>query len=180
MSLGAFLQRRRVAVSWAFALLYLLLARPQPSLIAAGIPLLAVGAALRTWASGHIRKQEKLATSGPYAYTRNPLYLGSAFMAAGALIMAGNALIVILFVSSAVPLYLTVMKREEAFLRERFGEEFEKYHAAVPLFVPRLTPWRKGAAPFDWGLVGRHREWRSWAGAAAVTLLLALRYYLMQ
>ena len=72
MSLGAFLQRRRVAVTWVFAALYLLLAEPRPGLIAAGIPFMVLGAAIRTWASGHIRKQEKLAVSGPHGYSRNP------------------------------------------------------------------------------------------------------------
>jgi protein-S-isoprenylcysteine O-methyltransferase Ste14 len=179
MNPGAFLQRRRVALSWVFVLLYLALARPLPTLILSGIPLMILGAAVRTWASGHIRKQERLATGGPYGHTRNPLYLGSALMAAGALVMAGSRTLALLFIVSAVPLYVMVMKREEAFLGRKFGPEFAAYRKAVPLFIPRLTPYQGGGEPFRWNLVRRHREWRSWAGGGAVTLLLATRYYLV-
>lgn len=180
MSLGAFLQRRRVAVSWVFALLFLAFAKPLPTLIAAGAPLMVLGAAVRTWASGHIRKQETLATAGPYGYTRNPLYLGSALMASGAIVMAGSWMLAMLFTVSAVPLYLTVMQREEDFLGGRFGPEFAAYRKAVPLFFPRLTPYGGGGGGFDWALVKKHREWHAWAGGAGVTLLLALRYYLVR
>lgn len=173
------MQRRRVTVSWAFVLLYLALARPVPSLVLYGVPLMVCGAAVRTWASGHIRKQERLATAGPYGYTRNPLYLGSAFMAAGALVMAGSWLLVLLFVVSAFPLYVTVMKREENFLAGKFGPEFAAYRKTVPLFFPRLSPYQGGGGSFGWALVKNHREWRSWAGGVAVTLLLTLRYYLV-
>jgi protein-S-isoprenylcysteine O-methyltransferase Ste14 len=138
-----------------------------------------LGAAVRTWASGHIRKQERLATSGPYGYTRNPLYFGSFLMAAGALVMAGSWVVTLLFALSAPPLYVTVMRREEAFLEEKFGADFASYRASVPLFFPRAVPYRGRRVPFDWTLVQKHREWRSWAGAAAVTLFLTFRYYLV-
>ena len=70
--------------------------------------------------------------------------------------------------------------REEDFLAERFGADFAAYRVAVPLFFPRITPYQGGGGSFDAALYRRHREWRSWAGAAAVTVLLFLRYYLVE
>ena len=76
------LARRRIALSWIFAAAFLLLARPTPLSVAIGLVPVTAGALLRTWASGHIRKLQKLATAGPYAHTRNPLYAGSFLIAA--------------------------------------------------------------------------------------------------
>ncbi len=177
MTVGQFLQRRRVALGWVFGAVFAYLASPSPSSLAAGAVLLAAGAAVRTWASGHIRKQEELAVTGPYGHTRNPLYLGSFVMALGALVMARSAAAAALFALTAVPLYLTVMRREEEFLEGRFGDSFRRYRREVPLFFPRLTPYTAERGTFDPRLLRRHKEWRAWAGAAAVTLLLALKYY---
>jgi protein-S-isoprenylcysteine O-methyltransferase Ste14 len=179
MSLGAFLERRRVTISWVFAVAYLAFASPRPSSLAAGFSVMCLGAAFRTWASGHIRKQEKLAVAGPYAHTRNPLYFGSFLIACGGLLMGMNGWIAALFAAAAVPLYWTVMTREEQFLSDRFGEEFLRYKASVPRFLPRPTPYSREGAAFSWSLVRRHREWHVWAGIAGVTLLLAGRYYLL-
>jgi protein-S-isoprenylcysteine O-methyltransferase Ste14 len=178
MRVGAFLERRRIAISWIFGIVFLVAARPSPFSLAAGLIPMAAGAALRTWASGHIRKQRKLARSGPYGYTRNPLYLGSFLMAAGALIMARSWIPVLIFGAAAVPLYLTIMRREEQTLEEKFGGEFLNYRRAVPLFFPRVGPGGDRGGGFDWGLVRKHREWRVWAGIAGVTLLLLAKYHL--
>lgn len=179
MNAGAFLERRRIPISWVFALAFLLLASPTPGSIAIGLAVMTAGAALRTWASGHIRKQEKLAVGGPYAYTRNPLYAGSFLMAAGALLMGRSWVPAVLFAAFAVPLYRTVMRREEGTLESKFGAEFERYRRAVPLFLPRLSPWEEGEGQFDRGLVMKHREWRVWIGILGVTLLLLAKYHLL-
>jgi protein-S-isoprenylcysteine O-methyltransferase Ste14 len=179
MSLGAFLERRRVAISWVFAATYLVFAFPRPASLAAGFVVMCLGAAFRTWASGHIRKQEKLAVDGPYAHTRNPLYFGSFLIACGALVMGMNGWVAALFAAVAVPLYWTVMAREEEFLAGRFGSEFLRYRASVPRFLPRPVPYCRGGAAFSWALVRRHREWHVWAGIAGVTLLLVGKYYLL-
>jgi protein-S-isoprenylcysteine O-methyltransferase Ste14 len=179
MSLGAFLERRRVAISWVFAAAYLFLAAPRPASLAVGFAVMVLGAGFRTWASGHIRKQQKLATAGPYAYTRNPLYFGSFLIALGALVMGMSWVMALLFAAAALPLYWTVMAREEEFLTERFGDEFLRYREAVPLFFPRLSAYGSGGGSFGWKLVQRHREWHVWAGLCGVTLLLLGKYYLL-
>jgi protein-S-isoprenylcysteine O-methyltransferase Ste14 len=176
MKFGAFLARRRIAISWFFALAFLLFSRPVPVSIVIGLIPMAAGAALRTWASGHIRKLKKLATNGPYAHTRNPLYAGSFLIAVGALIMARSLLLTVLFALLAVPLYVTVMAREERALEEKFGEDFRVYRKAVPLFFPRLVPWGEDRGIFDWDLVGKHREWRLWLGVLGAALLMLAKY----
>ena len=155
MNLGNFLQRRRVALSWVFAAAFLLLASPSLPSLAAGAALVAAGAFVRAWASGHIRKQEELAIAGPYAYTRNPLYLGSFIMALGGLVMARSTVAAAIFAVTAVPLYLTVMRREEEFLEGRFGEAFRRYRDGVPLFFPRTSPFPAAKGKFDFELLLR-------------------------
>lgn len=178
MKWGEFLERRRVTVSYVFGLAYLVFACPVPASIAAGSVLMLAGAALRTWASGHIRKQAILATDGPYAHTRNPLYLGTFLIALGALGMGRNWWLAVLFLVFAVPVYLTVMRREEEILEKKFGDAFRDFRAAVPFFFPRFSPYRGRYGNFEWALVQKHREWQVWLGIAAVILFLLGRYYL--
>jgi protein-S-isoprenylcysteine O-methyltransferase Ste14 len=176
VSFADLLQQRRVALGWLFAAAFLAFARPTLGAIAAGAVLLACGAALRTWAAGHIRKRESLAVTGPYAHTRNPLYFGSFLMACGALVMGRNPWLAAAFLLLAAPVYRVVIRKEEQLLAELFGAAFEAYAREVPRFFPRLIAPRQNRGGFDWALVRRHREWRSWAGGAAVTLLLVIRW----
>jgi len=163
-------------LGWLFAAAFLLFARPTPEAIAAGAALLAAGAGMRTWAAGHIRKREALAVTGPYAYTRNPLYFGSFLMACGALVMGRNPWLAAAFLLFAVPVYHVVIRKEETLLAGIFGEAYAAYAREVPRFFPRLIVPAQDRGGFDWALVRRHREWRSWAGGAAVTLVLLIRW----
>ena len=138
-------RRVRVPLGFAFALLYFLLARPTWRSIALSAILVLPGLLIRALASGHVRKNEALATSGPYAYTRNPLYLGSMLIGVGFALAArswwvGAALIVML-----LAIYLPVIRDEEAFLRQKFPE-FDEYARQVPRMLPRITPF-PGAKP---------------------------------
>jgi len=175
VSLAARLQERRVALGWVFAAAFLVFARPRPASVAAGALLAAAGAAVRTWAAGHIRKREALAVTGPYARTRNPLYLGSFLIACGALVMGWNPWLAAAFLAFALPVYRLVIAREEDFLAATFGPEYEEYRREVPRFLPRLAVPAGRGGGFDWSLVVRHREWRSWAGIAALALLMLAR-----
>ncbi len=177
MSVADLLQRQRVTLGWLFAAAFLAFARPTPAAIASGAVLFAGGAAVRTWAAGHIRKREALAVTGPYAHTRNPLYFGSFLMACGALAMGRNPYLAAAFLLVAVPVYRIVIRKEEVLLAGIFKEEYAAYARAVPRFFPRLSASPGSGGGFDWGLVRRHREWRSWAGGAALTLLLLARWY---
>src|SRR5216684_6462894 len=136
---AAVFARWRVRLGYILAVFVLWFARPTPEYVAIGAAIGLVGLWLRAYAAGYLHKQEKLTVTGPYAYTRNPLYLGSAILAVGAGIATRSWIsAVILFVYFAL-FYSIVMRREEKELYLRHGAAFEQYARAVPLFIPRLT-----------------------------------------
>ena len=182
---GTWIQRWRVPLGFVCAALFILFARPRPATLAAGAVISFAGILLRAWASGHIRKNDALAVSGPYAYTRNPLYLGSFILGLGFTIGSGRWWLGILFAALFLGIYLPVMRVESATLADLFGESFQAYAAAVPLFLPRLTPYRNGETRigFDSSLYMRYREYRATLGLLIAWGLLVLKlifkaYYL--
>ncbi|HEY5997728.1 MAG TPA: isoprenylcysteine carboxylmethyltransferase family protein [bacterium] len=172
------LKDRRLALGWVFAAAFLVEARPTPGAIAGGAVLFALGAAVRTWAAGHIRKREALAVTGPYAHTRNPLYFGSFLMACGALVMGRAVWVALAFLLIAVPVYHRLITSEEVLLTRIFGEAYAAWAREVPRFFPRLRVPPESRGSFDWGLVLRqHREWQAWVGGVALMLLLLARWH---
>lgn len=136
------------------------------------------GLALRAWAIGHLRKNDALAITGPYAYTRNPLYLGSFLMGVGFTIASGRLVLGIVFAALFLGIYVPVMRVESATLAQLFGESYQRYLAAVPLFFPRFSPYREGtgdAATFDAALYKRYREYQAAIGLVLAWVLLALK-----
>ena len=171
------MQRWRVPLGFVCAVVFVLLAKPNRLSLAVGGAVALLGLALRAWASGHIRKNSQLAVSGPYAHTRNPLYLGSFVLGLGFTIAASSSLWLLvalgaLFAALFLGIYLPVMRVEAETLAGLFGDEYRLYASAVPLLVPRLTPYCSGetdaATKFDIALYLRYREYR-----AALGLLLA-------
>jgi protein-S-isoprenylcysteine O-methyltransferase Ste14 len=139
-----------------------------------------LGLAIRAWASGHIRKNAQLATSGPYAFTRNPLYLGSFLLGLGFTIASGRWLLGVLFAALFLGIYLPVMRVESSTMAELFGKDFEVYKRSVPLFFPRLTPFRENesaANRFDGTLYLRYREYRAALGLVVAWGLLLIKTY---
>lgn len=165
-------RRIRVPLGFAFAVLYFWLARPSWRSLALGAVLIVPGLFTRALASGHVRKNEALAASGPYAYTRNPLYLGSLLMGIGFAIAARSWWVGVLLVVMFFAIYMPVIRSEEAFLRERFPE-FDEYAKRVPRMLPRLTPAPSEAGGgFSMELYLKHREWNALLGAVAVAVAL--------
>jgi len=171
-------RRIRVPLGFLFAVLYLWLASPSWRSLMLGAIAVVPGLLIRALASGHVRKNECLATSGPYAYTRNPLYLGSLLMGAGFALAArswwvGVAVVVLFFA-----IYLPVIHDEEAFLRQKFPG-FEEYARRVPRIFPRLTPHSRNEseAPigFSMDLYLKHREYNALIGAVAMTAALVVK-----
>ena len=171
-------RRIRVPLGFLFAVFYFWLARPTWRSMVLGAIVVVPGLLIRALASGHVRKNESLATSGPYAYTRNPLYLGSLVMGVGFCVAArswwvGVALVVMFFA-----IYLPVIRNEEAFLRRTFPE-FEEYARRVPRMLPKLT--RTGGVPgessagFSWDLYLKHREYNALLGAAGLMAALVVK-----
>ena len=133
------------------------------------------GALLRVWAAGYIDKGRKLAVSGPYARTRNPLYLGSFFMALGIIIAGQGYWLLLPFAVFFLGFYYPVMKAEERELLNGHGDEFQTYAQAVPLFVPRLTVPGGHSSGFLWSRVVKNREHRTLLGLLLAVSFLILR-----
>jgi protein-S-isoprenylcysteine O-methyltransferase Ste14 len=174
------MQRWRVPLGFVCAALFFLFSWPRPLMLAIGGAIALPGLALRAWATGHLRKNDALATTGPYAYTRNPLYLGSFVMGVGFTVAAGRLILGIIFAALFLGIYVPVMRVESATLTELFGDHYLRYVKAVPLFLPRLSPYRDGAGDknkFDVALYKRYREYRAAIGMTVAWALLALKAF---
>jgi protein-S-isoprenylcysteine O-methyltransferase Ste14 len=183
-----FWMRWRVRIGYPVAVIYWLLAAPSPRSILIGALLAAAGLIIRGAASGHLQKYEELCITGPYAHTRNPLYFGSALLAAG-FVVAGNswwagAVVAAYF----APFYYAVMCNEESDLRARYGRAFDAYALEVPLFFPRLrAPGASRGSSivatgvsekrFSWHRYRSNREYRALLGTVAGLGIVCLRMW---
>jgi protein-S-isoprenylcysteine O-methyltransferase Ste14 len=176
------MQRWRVPLGFVCAAIFFLLSRPGPLTLAVGGAIALPGLALRAWATGHLRKNDALAVTGPYAYTRNPLYLGSFLMGVGFTIASGRPVLGIPFAALFLGIYVPVMRVESATLAKLFGESYQRYLDAVPLFFPRLSPYCDGSkesARFDSELYKRYREYQAAMGLAFAWAMLALKAFIV-
>jgi protein-S-isoprenylcysteine O-methyltransferase Ste14 len=168
----------RVPLGFLMAALYLAFARPTPVTLMVGLPIAFVGLLVRAWAAGHITKNNRLATTGPYAHTRNPLYFGSFLIASGFAIAAHWGLL-LLVIAFFVAVYGPTMERERVNVSGRFPEAYAEWERNVPNFLPRPIPWRspEPADPerFSFALYKRHGEWRAALGFAAAVAWLFVR-----
>jgi len=166
--------RWRVPLHFVVAVVALVFARPTPALMVGGAALVAAGLAVRGWAAGHLRKEQPLTTSGPYAHLRHPLYFGTAIILAGFAVACGRLWLALLLAAYFVLLFVPVMRREE---RERSALApvgYREYAAEVPAFFPRLRGYKgpDARARFDFALYLRNREWQAAAGCAAALAVL--------
>jgi hypothetical protein len=178
-----FWMRWRVRVGYPIAAIYLVLAAPIPRSILFGGIVAAFGLIVRAAASGHLRKDQELTTSGLYARTRNPLYLGSAFLAAGFIIAGYSWWAGLLVGLYFAVFYYAVMRNEEEDLRKRYGAPFDEYAARVPLFIPGFSESGAESSPpagspariFSWAQYRRNREYQALTGTIAGLGILWLR-----
>lgn len=166
-------RRIRVPLGFAFALVYLWLAKPNATAIAGGSIVVAAGLAMRAIASGQLKKNEQLATTGPYSYTRNPLYLGSILIAVGFALAARSIWIWLLLLLFFVLIYVPVIRSEEAFLHSAFPD-FESYCARVPRLLPRWTG-ESLTANFSRQLYLKHREYNALIGAVLMMVAITVK-----
>jgi protein-S-isoprenylcysteine O-methyltransferase Ste14 len=180
LSYASVAQRIRVPMGFVLAAFYLLFARPNPLTLTVGASIALIGVFFRGWAAGHIVKNHELATTGPYAHTRNPLYFGSFLIAAGFGIAAHWAFLLPV-IAFFVLIYAPVIERERENIRGRFPDSYASYESNVPAFVPQIRPWRGRPdqsgmkSRFDLKLYLRHREWQAPLAFAAVILFLVFR-----
>jgi protein-S-isoprenylcysteine O-methyltransferase Ste14 len=176
-------RRIRVPLGFVFAGVFLWLARPTWQTMLASLVLVVPGVWLRAYAAGYVRKNAELTRTGPYAYTRNPLYLGSMMIAFGFAAAAGSWVILIVLAALFAVIYLPTIQSEESYLREHFAG-FDEYAARVPQLLPRLTaavfPGNENASGGRFSAVQwrHHREYNALMGAGAIYLALAVRLFL--
>jgi len=172
----ALLSRWRIEVAGAAAIPVIALADPTRGAILDCLPLLVAGLALRTWARGHLDRS-RLTSTGPYAYVRHPLYVGSFLMGLAITLMTRHPAVPLLFAIVFPAMYWPKVIREETFQRARSAADWDRYAAAVGSVLPRLHAPFVPDEPrrFTWRRVIRHREWKTWLGTAAALVVLWLR-----
>ncbi len=172
-------------MGFVFAGFFLWLARPTWLSLGLSLPAVLAGLWLRGYAAGYVKKNAELTTTGPYGYTRNPLYLGSMLIAFGFGAAAANWLLLAALVGLFAAIYIPTIQGEERYLRAHFAG-FDEYAARVPRLLPRLatrlvTGLASGASPsagFSRERYLHHREYNALMGAGAIYLVLALRLVL--
>ena len=167
-------RRIRVPLGFVFAAAYIWLARPTTLSILIGAAIAIVGLAIRAVASGHVKKNEVLTTSGPYAYTRNPLYFGSLVLAIGFAVASRSWWVVLIALAMFFAIYFPVIRSEEQFLRAKFPE-FGEYAARVPLLFPRFRSRQSSSDSFSWHLYWKHREYNAALGTLFMVAALVAK-----
>jgi len=170
------IQRLRVPLGFVIALAVLYLATPSGLSILAGFPIAILGGLFRALAAGVIRKDSRLATSGPYAWTRNPLYFGSFLLGLGFGLMSGSLLAAGLTILPSFIIYPNVIRNEEAHLSRLFPDDFAEYCARVPRFLPRIHPVERS---FAFSQYLANREYNTAFGFAAILAVFIAKWRLL-
>lgn len=178
MSWQKIARRIRVPMGFVFAIVFLILAHPTIQSLLLSLLLVLPGLWLRAYASGYVKKNAELAMTGPYAHTRNPLYLGSMLIAFGFAAASTRWEIAATLAVLFAIIYLPTIRSEEAFLRSHFPS-FETYTHAVPRLLPRLTPARLGQerGSFSQALYVKHREYNALIGVVVLYAALLARLF---
>lgn len=174
-------KRIRVPLGFIFAAFFLWIARPSAEFLALSLVLVIPGLWLRAYASGYVKKNAEVTMTGPYAFTRNPLYLGSMLIAFGFALAARSMWIAVALAVLFAIIYIPVIRSEEAFLRSRFAG-YDAYAAQVPRLVPRLRPAILNSSTeggFSAALYQKHREYNALIGATAIYIALILKLCLV-
>ena len=165
-----FVARLRVSCGFLLAAAFILLSAPTRVSLLYGLPVAILGIWLRAWAAGHVAKDQRLATAGPYACVRNPLYLGTLLTATGLVLAARSLPLALLFAAAFLLMYLPAIELEEQHLRTLFPE-YAEYAARVPMLLPRFRRFPEGQR-FAWRQWVRNREYQALAGFLAGVALL--------
>ena len=165
----ALLARRRVALGFIVAIAAIVLADPSWPSWRAGLLIAVLGEAVRVWAAGHLEKSREVTRSGPYRWTRHPLYVGSSIMALGIVIASRSMVLAVLAAVYMIATIAAAVRAEESFLRRTFGETYDQYRRSEADPMPRR---------FSLARALRNREYRAVAGLTAGFILLAIKMML--
>jgi protein-S-isoprenylcysteine O-methyltransferase Ste14 len=166
VKLAALLARRRVGLGFVLAAIVLWLAQPTLQSLVAGSVIAVIGETIRIWAAGHVEKSREVTRSGPYRFTRHPLYLGSSIIAAGIAIVSANWIVALIVAAYLGTTITAAIQAEEAHLREKFGSEYDAYAARVAPPMERSFSATRAL---------QNREHHALAGLLTALALLALK-----
>lgn len=171
-----FVAKLRVPCGFLLLVTFGWLSKPTFSSMLLGLPISLVGLLIRAWAAGHLAKNRKLAISGPYAYIRNPLYVGTLIVGLGVVIACRDLWLAAIFAAVFLLVYLPVIELEEQHLRRIFPE-YSEYAAHVYRLFP-LSKWEAGTAPFSWPLYRKNEEYKALAGFVIAVGWLVVKWKL--
>lgn len=159
--------------------LLIIFARPQLPLFLVGVPLIAAGEVLRLWAAGHLSKNREVTTTGPYAYVKNPLYLGTFLIMVGFCFLASQWIILAVGLAGFFIYYAPFKKKAESDrLRQIFGSAWDDYDRSVPDYIPRLTSYEKrGQHRWEWSRVVSNSEHESALVTLTGVVILGARFF---
>jgi protein-S-isoprenylcysteine O-methyltransferase Ste14 len=176
-------QRLRVTLGFLLLPLLFVAARPTSKALLIGLMISISGLLIRAWASGYLKKNQELTVTGPYAFTRNPLYLGTFILAMGVAVTTNSWWFVALFIALYLLIYIPVMMAEAETLNKLFPVEYASYSARVPMFLPRFLPSRNSngvRGQFALAQYLKHREYRAAFGVFIIYLLLAAKMFFLK
>jgi len=177
--LNSFLYRYRVRIGFFSIIASILLSRSSPLSLLVGLGVIGCGLLLRTWACGHLRKEKVLAVSGPYRYTRNPLYLGNLIIGLGVVVSSRSIWVAVLLAVNFIIIYPFVINREKRRMKDFFPHEYEEFKRKVPLFFPRIpSSLPKSEVRFSGELYHKNSEIRALYGALAFWVFMTLKMLL--
>lgn len=160
------LARWRVTLGFVFSAVVLWLATPTRQSLVIGAAIAIIGESIRLWASGHLEKSKEVTQSGPYRYTRHPLYLGSSMIGLGMAVVSNNLLVAVIVITYLALTLTAAMRSEEAHLREKFGDAYDAYAEKRAPRVERIFSWQRAL---------HNREHHTMAGLLAGLVLLAAK-----
>jgi len=165
--------RWRVRAGFVCLVLAIILSRPSLYSLIGGMGICLLALILRTWASGHLKKEKELTISGPYQFTRNPLYLANFIIGISVVVASYSWWMVGIFIAYFLLFYPVALKREREKMKKLFPGEYEKYKKKVPFFLPSLkTSLSSFKNKFSWRLYKKNREYRALLGAVAFWLIM--------
>jgi protein-S-isoprenylcysteine O-methyltransferase Ste14 len=172
------IQRARVPLGFFFGLVFLVFSKPTPSSLLVGSVIALAGLVLRLWAAGCLEKHKELCLTGPYRWTRNPLYLGSFVMGIGFCLASAQIWLLALFLLLFLVVYMPVIRREQLELHQAYGTSYGDYIEKVPAFFPTFgSVPETGSSTFRWEQVLKNREYNAALGFLALCGVLLIKVF---
>lgn len=174
-----FFLSNRISSGFVIVLIIILISKPTFTSLITGAALGIMGLIIRAWSAGHLTKNKSLTTSGPYRFTRHPLYFGNSLLGMGFIISSNSIYGLILFIIYFLLFYIPVIKLEEKKMDNFFPDKFKEYKDKVPILFPGFKPFKNSSnEKFSWFLYFKNKEWRASIGSIIIWSILIIKSYI--